>query len=76
LVSRTYLDLSAADLDLDKPLRRRPVSASSACRGFRLLRIPNMVEKDPTGPLLTDGAGGFLPSVPLGCLGMWDQDHG
>ncbi len=28
-----------------------------------------MVEKDVTGLLLTDGAGGFLPSV-LACLGM------
>jgi hypothetical protein len=22
---------------------------------------------------LTEGAGGFLPGEPLGCLGMWDQ---
>jgi len=30
-----------------------------------------MVEKDLTGPLLlTDGAGGFLPNVPFGCLSM------
>jgi hypothetical protein len=34
-----------------------------------------MVEKDVTDLLLTDGAGGFLLGVLLGCLGMTDQDH-
>jgi hypothetical protein len=29
-----------------------------------------MAEKDSTGLLLTDGAGGFLLGVPLGCLRM------
>jgi hypothetical protein len=46
---------------------RRHSLASSARRGF------------PTGfrPIrtLTDGAGGFLPGVPLGCLGIADQDQ-
>ncbi len=23
----------------------------------------------------TESGGGFLPGVPLGCLGMWDRDH-
>jgi hypothetical protein len=32
-----------------------------------------MLEKDLTGLLLTDRAGGFLPGVPLGCSGM--RDH-
>jgi len=41
------------------PLR----SAALACRGFRGAAF---------GPILilTDGAGGFLPGVPLGCLRM------
>ncbi len=34
-----------------------------------------MVEKDVTDLLLTDGAGGFLLGVLLGCLGMRDQDQ-
>jgi hypothetical protein len=41
-------------------LGRRPVSASSACRDFWPCRT------------LTDGAGGFLPVVPVECLGIWD----
>jgi hypothetical protein len=32
-----------------------------------------MVERDRAGLLLTAGAGGFLPGVPLGCLGMASQ---
>jgi hypothetical protein len=32
-----------------------------------------MVEKDLTGLLLTDDAGGFLPGEPLSCLGMTSQ---
>jgi hypothetical protein len=52
---------------------RRPTSASSVCRASPLLRISTMVEKEPTGLLLTDCAGGFLPPVPLGCSGM--RDH-
>jgi len=32
--------------------------------------IPNLCSET-----LTDGAGSFLPGVPLGCLHMWDQDH-
>jgi hypothetical protein len=42
-------------------------SASSVCRGFRPLRISTNVRKSP-GLTLTDGAGGFLPGVPLGCF--------
>ena len=34
-----------------------------------------MVEKDRPSRTFTDGAGGFLPGVPLGCLGMWEQDY-
>jgi len=26
-------------------------------------------------PVRTDGAGGFLPGVPLGCFGVWDRDQ-
>jgi len=33
------------------------------------------VEKDATDLLLTDGAGGFLPGGPLGCLGMMGKVH-
>jgi hypothetical protein len=32
-----------------------------------------MAERDCAGLLLTDGAGGFLPGVPLGFLGMARQ---
>jgi hypothetical protein len=42
-------------------LGRRTGSAPSVRRGFR--------------PDLDDGAGGFLPGAPLGCLRMWDQDY-
>ncbi len=44
-------------------LERRPVSASSTRRAIRPC------------PTLTDGAGGFLPGVPLGCLGIGDRDQ-
>ena len=40
---------------------------------LRALRVSTMVEKDWTDVLLTDGADGFLPGVPLGCLGMEDR---
>jgi hypothetical protein len=32
-----------------------------------------MLEKDLTGLLLTDAAGGFLPGVPFGCSRMPDH---
>jgi hypothetical protein len=32
------------------------------------------VAVEASGRILTDGAAGFLPGVPLGCLRMWDQE--
>ena len=67
---QTYLDLSAADLDL-WPLSR-PFAAHSS--GL----LPDLCSRGVRpGQTLTDGAGGFLPSVLLGCccLGMRDQDQ-
>ena len=56
------------------PLRALPEPAWSGGQGQHrsVLRV---VEKDRAGLILTDGAGGFLPGVPLGCLGMWNRDH-
>jgi hypothetical protein len=49
------------------------VSSASSLRGFRPLRISTIVENDLTGLLLTEDAGGFLPGVPPGCLGIDDR---
>jgi hypothetical protein len=47
---------------------------SSTVGAFGFLIISTVVEKDePDGLLSTDGAGGFLPGVPLGRSGM--RDH-
>jgi len=51
-------------------VRRLPTlrAAVRRCTSFRYCFRPSRT--------LTDGADGFLPGVPLGCLRMWDLDLG
>jgi hypothetical protein len=47
------------------------VDSASSARDFRS-SISTNVSKAVGLLTLTDGAGGLLPGVPLGCFGMWN----